>query len=114
MLLSRADIRLLEGAGHDRQHFARSVGEGYVQLRNVRGYCFFYHVESQRCRVYDHRPLGCRIYPVMCGEEEEVVVDDLCPQSGAVSKKEIESKANRLRRLLKRIDAEAAESSRGV
>jgi hypothetical protein len=51
--------------------------------------------------------LGCRIYPVIYSEEDGVIVDDLCPQAGTVSKKEIDSKTEKLRKLLRRIDGEA-------
>ena len=106
MLLSRADIQLLERAEGTKEKFVRFNRQGLAQLRNSRGYCIFYQVEKCRCRVYKYRPLGCRIYPVIYSEEEGVVVDDLCPQARTVSKKEIDSKAKRLQRLLQRIDGE--------
>jgi Fe-S-cluster containining protein len=109
MLLSRADIRLLERAGYNREKFVRFNVQGFAQLRNSRGYCVFYQIEKHRCRVYKHRPLGCRIYPVIHSEEEGVIVDDLCPLAGTVSKKEIESKAEKLGRLLHDIDDEAGK-----
>jgi Fe-S-cluster containining protein len=109
MLLSRADIRLLERAGHEREEFVRCNGQGFVQLRNSRGRCVFYQSEKRRCRVYRYRPLGCRIYPVIYSEEDGVIVDDLCPRAGTVSKKEVDSKTQKLRRLLQRIDGEAGK-----
>lgn len=109
MLLSRADIRLLERAGYDREKFVRFNRQGFAQLRNSQGCCIFYHIERHRCKVYRHRPLGCRIYPVIYSEEEGVIVDDLCPLAGTVSKREIESKAEDLRRLLRRIDSETGK-----
>ena len=107
MLLSKADIRLLEKAGHAREEFVRFNRQGFAQLRNSRGYCVFYQNEKGRCRVYRHRPLGCRIYPLIYSEEEGVIVDDLCPQAATFSKKEIDSKEERLMKLLQRIDGEA-------
>jgi Fe-S-cluster containining protein len=107
MLLSRADIKLLERAGYNRGDFVRFNGQGFAQLRNSRGYCVFYQIEKHRCRVYRFRPLGCRIYPVICSVEDEVIVDDLCPSAVTVTKREIDSKAEKLRRLLRRIDGEA-------
>jgi uncharacterized protein len=107
MLLSRADIRLLERAGHEREEFVRFNGQGFAQLRNSRGHCVFYQIEKRRCRVYRDRPLGCRIYPVIYSEEDGVIADDLCPKAGTVSKKEIDSKTEKLRKLLQRIDGEA-------
>ena len=109
MLLSRADIRQLERAGYDREKFVRFNKQGFAQLRNSRGYCVFYQTEKHRCRVYRYRPLGCRIYPVIYSEEEGVIVDDLCPLAGTVSKKEIMFKAEKLRNLLQRIDGETGK-----
>jgi Fe-S-cluster containining protein len=112
MQLSRADIRLLERAGYDREKFVRFNRQGFSQLRNSRGYCVFYQSERHRCKVYRFRPLGCRIYPVIYSEEEGVIVDDLCPEAGTVSKREIELKADKLERLLHRIDRETGKSER--
>jgi hypothetical protein len=60
-----------------------------------------------------HRPLGCRIYPVILSMEEGVIVDDLCPQAGTVSTKEIDFKREKLRKLLARIDDEAGKRKSG-
>ena len=106
MLLSRADIRLLERTGYDRQKFVRFTRQGFALLRNYQGYCVFYQIWKRRCKVYAHRPLGCRIYPVIYSEEEGVIVDDLCPAAGTVSSKETKSKAEKLKGLLQRIDTE--------
>jgi Fe-S-cluster containining protein len=114
MPLSKADIKLLESAGQNREKFLWFVKQGYVQLLNCRGHCVFYHPQKQRCRVYRHRPLGCRIYPVIYNEKEGVVVDDLCPRAFTVSDTERKSKAQGLRRLLKRIDAEAKQRSPSI
>lgn len=109
MLLSRADIRRLERAGYDREKFVRFNRQGFAQLRNSRGYCVFYQTEKHRCRIYRYRPLGCRIYPVIYSEEDGVIVDDLCPLAGTVSKKEIMFKAEKLRSLLQKIDGETGK-----
>jgi Fe-S-cluster containining protein len=107
MLLSNADIKRLESAGCTREKFVRVNKHGYTQLRNNRGYCIFYQTEKHRCSVYRFRPLGCRTYPVIYSVEEGVIVDDLCPLAGTVSKKEIKFKSEKLLRLLQIIDGEA-------
>lgn len=109
MLLAKADIRLLEKAGYNREKFVCLNRQGFAQLRNSRGHCVFYQTAKHRCRAYRHRPLGCRIYPIIYSEEEGVIVDDLCPLAGTVSKKEIESKAEKLTRLLQKIDSETGK-----
>lgn len=111
MLLSSADIERLEKMGYGREKFARFDRHGFVRLRNRGGFCVFYDVERCRCRVYRHRPLGCRVYPVILSEQEGVIVDDLCPVRGMVSQLEFERKGKKLMGLLQRIDAEAV--SRG-
>jgi uncharacterized protein len=107
MLLSERDIELLEKAGYVRKSFVRHDPRSCAQLRNNRGYCVFYDAEKHRCRVYRLRPLGCRIYPVIYCEEEDVIVDDLCPMKNTVSKTETERKSKKLLKLLKTIDREA-------
>lgn len=111
MLLSSADIERLEKMGYGREKFARFDRHGFARLRNRGGFCVFYDVERCRCRVYRHRPLGCRVYPVILSEQEGVIVDDLCPVRGMVSQLEFERKGKKLMGLLQRIDAEAV--SRG-
>jgi Fe-S-cluster containining protein len=107
MLLSNSDIERLERAGNKARLFVRFNRQGFAQLRNNLGHCVFYQADMRRCRIYKDRPLGCRIYPVLFSVEEGVVVDDLCPQAGTVSKSEIDLKKARLERLLARIDKEA-------
>jgi hypothetical protein len=110
MLLSEADMKRLEKAGYDARRFARQDKHGYVRLRNCHGFCVFYDVERRRCRVYRHRPLGCRVYPVIFGEEEGVILDDICPVRETVSRVELERKGKTVVRLLRRIDREAENS----
>ncbi|MFW6117845.1 MAG: YkgJ family cysteine cluster protein [Thermoproteota archaeon] len=111
MLLSQADIERLEGVRYDRKEFTRYDRQGYIRLRNQGGFCFFYDVTKSRCKVYEHRPWGCRIYPVMYSEEEGVVLDDLCPMKDTVSKTEIERKGKQVIELLQRIDRKALSNS---
>jgi hypothetical protein len=114
MLLSKADIALLTRRKYSSQEFVCHDKQGYVRLRNHNGYCFFYDAEKQRCRAYQHRPLGCRIYPVIYSEEEGTVVDDLCPMKDTVSKTEIRDKSGKLIKLLRTIDDEAKRRKTSV
>ena len=107
MLLSDADVERLERMGYERQEFVRFDRHGFVRLRNRRGFCVFYDVERCRCKIYRHRPLGCRVYPVIFSEQEGIVLDNLCPMKSTVSKIELERKGKKLMELLQRIDAEA-------
>jgi len=109
MLLSDEDVRLLEKAGYDKFRFSRCHKRGYVLLRNRRKYCFFYDVEQCRCKAYSVRPLGCRLYPVICTDENAVIVDDLCPMRRTVTKEELYSNGKKVLELVQRVDLEAKE-----
>jgi len=107
MLLSRVDIELLERAGYAGENFVRYDRHGFARLRNRKGYCVFYDVERRRCKVYRHRPLGCRIYPIIYSKEERIIVDYLCPVKNTISNNELKRKGKNLMKLLQRIDDEA-------
>jgi Fe-S-cluster containining protein len=107
MMLSNADVERLEKVGYNRQEFVRYDRQGFARLKNCHGYCVFYGVEKCRCKVYKHRPLGCRIYPVIYSEQEGIVVDDLCPMKNTVSEKELKRKGKKVIKLLQKIDTEA-------
>jgi len=112
MLLSAKDIERLEKKGYDRDFFVRFDPEGYATLRNYRGYCVFYDAEKRRCKVRAHRPLGCRIYPVIYDEDKGIIVDPICPSHQLVSEKQKVKRGKKVLRLLKTIDAEAKNRQR--
>jgi Fe-S-cluster containining protein len=114
MLLSDADIEHLERKGHDEQNFTRYDRHGYARLKNRDGLCVFYDVEKRQCQVYEYRPQGCRIYPVLYSEQEGIIVDDLCPMQNSVAKTELKRKGKKLMILLQRIDNEAHARKVGV
>jgi uncharacterized protein len=114
MLLSKADINRLENAGYDKSSFVRFDKKGYAKLCNHKGHCVFYDVEKRRCKVYHHRPLGCRLYPVIYSEEDGLIVDNLCPEKDSVSTRELEGKGREVIKLLKRIDSEAEKRKQNV
>lgn len=110
MELCRADIVRLERRGHLTQDFLIIGEDGIPRLRNVDGHCVFFDVERKRCREYASRPLGCSIYPVNLTEDDEVIVDEICPEGATLTREEIKDKAARLRRLLATIDSEARKN----
>jgi Fe-S-cluster containining protein len=117
MLLSEKDIERLERKGYNRAFFVHFDSEGYATLRNHRGYCVFYDAENKRCKVRAHRPLGCRIYPVIYDEDKGIIVDHICPSRGSVTEKQKAKRGEKVLKLLKTIDSEAerrrlAESTR--
>jgi Fe-S-cluster containining protein len=113
MELSDADIKRLEHAGYHRQEFSVSGEDGLIRLRNVVGWCYFYDVFGERCRVYHDRPMGCSIYPVVYSAEDDVITTDgLCPMYQTVTASELRTKGRILVGLLKRIDSAAKKSKR--
>jgi len=112
MLLSNADVERLEKAGYNRQKFMRYDKHGFARLRNRYGFCVFYDVVKCRCTIYEHRPLGCRIYPIIYSEQEGIVVDGLCPMKNTVSEIELKGKGKRVIELLQRMDNEATSRAR--
>ena len=100
MWLSRADVARLERLGYGKEEFSRIGADGIRRLRNVGRFCFFYDRERKRCREYANRPRGCAIYPVNLTEDGEVIIDDLCPQGGTLTRREIVNKGRRIRLLV--------------
>jgi Fe-S-cluster containining protein len=109
MLLSTEDIECLERKGYAREFFACYNSQGYFTLRNCGGYCVFYDVEKQRCRVHASRPSGCRIYPVIYDEDKGIVVDGICPARSTVTEKQKAKRGKKVLKLLKTIDSQAAK-----
>lgn len=68
--LTRHDIETIEqGTGIPQKAFAlpgqNSSGQTFYQMRAAQnGKCIFYCEETKKCRIYEHRPLDCRLYPL--------------------------------------------------
>lgn len=107
MLLSQKDIDRLVKRGFSKGFFVKVDREGYAQLRNREGYCVFYDPKKRQCNVYDDRPSGCRVYPVIVDEEKGIILDDICESRSTVADAEKAAKGKRVVRLLQKIDSEA-------
>ncbi len=92
MQLSQDDIKRLEKLGYRREEFSIEV-DGIRILKNVDGVCFF--LKNGRCTVYDTRPVGCRLYPVVYNVDTgRATVHDFCPLSQTISRKEVKKVEN--------------------
>jgi len=111
MLLSKEDIERLERVGFSREDFTVTCEDGLMRLRNVGKWCYFYNPAEKKCQVYEDRPLGCLLYPVIYSIEEGAIVDELCPEKYTVSKHELKMKAKILRNHLKKITSDDSLSS---
>lgn len=100
MILTPSDVARLEALGYGREYFAVRDGAVY-RLRNVGGRCVFFR--GGRCVVYEYRPIGCSLYPMLIDVESGgVEVDEACPLAHTTEVDELE----RARRYAKLVLAE--------
>ena len=109
MLLSQKDIERLEKRGFKQSYFVKISKHGYAQLKNRGDYCIFYDSKNRKCCVYQDRPRGCRVYPVIVDEDTGIILDSICQSRNTISQTEKFLKGKRVIRLLEVIDAEAAK-----
>ena len=88
MELLPEDIERIESLGYKFDEFAEVGDDGIVRLRNVDGRCVFYDAEKRSCKIYEHRPIGCRLYPVVY-VDGSIGVDRLCPTWYTVRRSEL-------------------------
>ena len=111
MPLCEKDVKRLERLNYSKEEFSRATKVGYTRLRNRRGHCFFYDVDSRSCKVYSNRPEGCRLYPVIYDESKGIMVDEICKARASVASDEIVKKGLKVLKLIKRLDIEAQTAS---
>lgn len=78
MPLIQADVARLESSTSlDREAFS-VMEDGTRRLSNHEGRCVF--LGEDGCGVYEDRPAGCRIYPLVLDPDSgQGVLDDECP-----------------------------------
>ena len=77
MLLSNRDIKKIEQLGYNRHYFTKSK-KGWLKIKNKDGKCVFHN--GKICTIYDNRPEGCMLYPLIFNKENKsAVVDEDCP-----------------------------------
>ncbi len=77
MLLSNSDIQKIENIGYDQKNFVRSK-KSWLKLKNKDGRCVFHN--GKTCLIYENRPEGCKLYPLIFDKEHKsAVVDEDCP-----------------------------------
>jgi len=106
MELSSKDVKRLEEMGYRLEEFAVIDDDGVARLRNVDGCCYFYSTAEKRCGVYEKRPLGCYLYPVVYLVNEGAVIDELCPMGQTISEQELRTKAKILDKLFRKMNNE--------
>jgi len=102
MLLSNSDIQKIEKKGYNRNYFVKSK-KGWLKLKNNDGKCVFHN--GKICLIYESRPKGCKLYPLIFNKEyKSAVVDEDCQyeDSFRFNKKDV----NQLYRLITQMISE--------
>jgi Fe-S-cluster containining protein len=108
MPLTRVDMRRITRKGFRLSDFAVKVGVEW-RLRNSSGRCFF--LSGGLCRIYSHRPEGCRLYPLVYNEDMgKLAMDNLCPHGSEFEVDEEDTA--RLMRLIRRLEKEAEKEGK--
>ncbi len=84
MLLTLEDVKNIESLGHKSKEFTLHLNEtdGFYQLKNIESdlgnICYFLG-DDGKCSIYDNRPHGCKLYPLILNlETNEVMIDFDC------------------------------------
>jgi Fe-S-cluster containining protein len=69
-----------------KKYFRAVKGEHgtYFAVKMIKGRCIFLNKED-RCRIYEYRPVLCKLYPVI----DVDAIDERCPMANWLSKEEI-------------------------
>jgi Fe-S-cluster containining protein len=104
MTLTERDVSRLEAAGF--RGFCREAASGELRLRNRDGRCVL--LGGGRCRAYDARPEGCRLYPLVLDlDDDRVVLHTFCPH-----RREFRFEPEDERRLRRSVEQDERESER--
>ena len=106
MPLTREDIERIEMLGYPRSYFVVLGPDSVPRLRNINGHCVFLDPETGKCRIYEYRPLGCRLYPLVYVPGEGVTVDLECPLAHTVPKRAVKKLEKYVVRLVREIYGE--------
>ncbi|MFW9808275.1 MAG: YkgJ family cysteine cluster protein [Candidatus Thorarchaeota archaeon] len=109
MTLTREDAERIEELGYDRNEFLVRVMAGFCELKNIEGVCYFYDTETKECRIYEHRPEGCRYYPIIYdARRKKCIIDRDCPSGETVTREEVRKVCHKVRKLVDTLRQEAA------
>ena len=87
MPLTEDDIARIESLGYSRDYFV-VIKDGVPRLRNVNGRCVFLN-DDGLCRIYEHRPIGCRLYPIIQVDDYCMPDYEYCPYAHLVTEEEL-------------------------
>jgi hypothetical protein len=107
MLLSTKDIEKLIIKGYSIEFFTRHDNKGYIILKNQNGHCVFFDENKKKCIIYNDRPTGCRLYPIIFDETKGIIIDKICPSNKSWTKNRKKTTGKKVIKLLEKIDNEA-------
>lgn len=100
MPLTETDIKRISGLGYKLEEFTVRDGKRF-KLKNKNGKCVF--LTENGCKIYNYRPEGCRLYPLIYDESiNKPVLDDYCPYKNEF--KPTKDDAEKLINLIKETD----------
>lgn len=108
MSLTQQDIRQIIKAGYQPSSFIiHDEREWRLTNQQEHGPCVF--LENKKCQIYENRPAGCRIYPLVFNETLiQAVVDVLCPFSNEFQITDVDR--GNLFALIKQLDNESQQN----
>ncbi|MFW9979621.1 MAG: YkgJ family cysteine cluster protein [Candidatus Thorarchaeota archaeon] len=111
MTLTKKDTERIERLGHTRDAFLIRSDDGFCELRNIEGHCYFYSPDTRLCNIYENRPDGCRYYPVIYDmKKRKCIVDKDCPSRETMTRGEIRKVCHKVKRLVETLMQEAEHS----
>ena len=102
MILTKSDINRISSLGYKLEEYAIFDGKFWL-LKNVNGKCFFLD-ENGKCKIYDHRPLGCRAYPVIKIDGKCTPDIEVCPHADLMTEDEIKAGCKILEKIFKELE----------
>ena len=107
MSLTDQDITQIITAGYPPSAFIiHKEGEWRLANQQENGPCVF--LNDEKCQIYDNRPTGCRIYPLVFNEtKRQAVIDSLCPFSDEFQITDVDRE--NLCTLIKQLDNESEQ-----
>ncbi len=109
MPLTRSDIERIKSLGYSEDYFVVYDEDGIPRLRNVDGHCVFLDPETGACKIYPWRPMGCRLYPLVCVPGVGVTVDPECPLANRIPRRVIKAFEKHVKRLVKEVYGDSVE-----
>lgn len=109
MPLTRRDIERIKRLGYPEEYFVAKGRDGIPRLKNINGHCVFLDPETGKCRIYPWRPLGCRLYPLVCMPGYGVIIDPECPLASMVDEDTIRRLKHHVKKLVREVYGERIE-----